>query len=181
MKTYNKWASQKSSIKKRVALLIFGALVFPLLIPIILIKIVPKLDNIMGIGSYDFGNINIVIGLILIITGGIIAFWTIYLQMHLASGTPFPMVPTKNLIISGPFSVCRNPMTLGTILMYFGISVMIGSLASIICFAIFAILLFIYIKGIEEKELAERFGTKYTQYKSNVPFIIPNVFLKAKI
>ena len=176
MQYFIKWASKETSVKYRIAILGLGAILFPLLIPIFLIQIMPRLDAMIGIGSFYYGYINIVIGAILIIVGGTLAFWTIYLQLHIGSGTPFPMVPTKKLIITGPFAICRNPMTLGTIFAYLGLSVIIGSISSIICVLTFAALLLLYVKGIEEKELTNRFGTEYTQYKSRTPFIIPNIF-----
>jgi protein-S-isoprenylcysteine O-methyltransferase Ste14 len=37
------------------------------------------------------------------------------------------------------------------------------------------ILLILYIKNIEEKELEMRFGNEYVKYKANTAFIIPDV------
>jgi protein-S-isoprenylcysteine O-methyltransferase Ste14 len=180
MQFFIKWASRETSVKYRIAIFILGVLLFPLLIPIFLIRIMPRLDAIIGIGSFYYGYINIVIGAILIVVGGILAFWTIILQIQIGSGSPFPMVPTKKLIITGPFAICRNPMTLGTICLYLGLSIIIRSISSIICILTFAALLLIYIKKIEEKELTNRFGFDYTQYKSRTPFIIPNIFTLEK-
>jgi protein-S-isoprenylcysteine O-methyltransferase Ste14 len=83
------------------------------------------------------------------------------------------MLPTKKLLIVGPFKYCRNPMTLGTIIAYVGISILIGSLSSLIVVVIFAATLIGYLKLIEEKELEMRFGSEYIEYKNKTPFIIP--------
>lgn len=37
----------------------------------------------------------------------------------------------------------------------------------------FAALLLLYLKRVEEKELAERFGEEYVAYRREVPFLIP--------
>ena len=98
---------------------------------------------------------------------------TIVIQITLASGTPFPMLPTKKLLIVGPFKYCRNPMTLGTILAYAGTAIWIGSFTALLAVAIFAALLIGYLKLIEEKELLMRFGDEYAEYRKNTPFILP--------
>jgi len=85
------------------------------------------------------------------------------------------MMATQKLLIIGPFKYSCNPMSLGTISMYLGISLYAGSFSSIgiVCFLSFILLL--YLKKIEEKELAERFGEEYLEYKKSTPFIIPKI------
>jgi protein-S-isoprenylcysteine O-methyltransferase Ste14 len=39
----------------------------------------------------------------------------------------------------------------------------------------FAVLLVVYIKSFEEKELEARFGDEYRAYKRNTPFLIPRL------
>ena len=107
------------------------------------------------------------------ILGGFIAFSTIIAQIKYASGTPFPMLPTKKLLVIGPFKYCRNPMTLGTILLYSGIAVMVGSYTALLFVLIFFLILLAYLKLVEEQELALRFGQAYLDYKNDTPFIIP--------
>ena len=116
---------------------------------------------------------NIIVGVAAIIIGGVVAMWTIIAQIRLASGTPFPMLPTKKLLIVGPFKYCRNPMTLGTIIAYAGVSILIGSFTALIATSILAAVLISYLKLIEEKELQMRFGSEYVEYKEKTPFIIP--------
>ncbi len=86
------------------------------------------------------------------------------------------MLPTKKLLVSGPFKYCRNPMTLGTIIAYTGIAILVGSWFSMLFVVVFAALLIAYLKTIEEKELLLRFGSEYAEYKKNTPFIIPTRF-----
>ncbi len=85
------------------------------------------------------------------------------------------MMPTQELLTRGPFRYCRNPMTLGTILAYSGLGIAAGTISGVglvLCFGAFLVL---YIKGIEEKELAERFGEAYLVYKRETPFLIPRL------
>jgi len=173
MNNFQKWQNQNSSNKSRLLALGLGALIFPTMIPALLIFVLPQVDNCLGISSFYRGLGNIIIGVMAIIIGGILAIWTIVNQINLASGTPFPMLPTKKLLIVGPFKYCRNPMTLGTIIAYGGIAILIGSFTALLAVAIIAALLIGYLKIIEEKELEMRFGSEYIEYKKKTPFIIP--------
>jgi protein-S-isoprenylcysteine O-methyltransferase Ste14 len=176
MKNFTKWQNQENSKTNRVWALMIGALIFLFMIPGFQIFICPKFDFYFGIGSFFNGLGNLIVGITAIVAGGIVGMWTIAAQVTLASGTPFPMLPTKKLVIVGPFQYCRNPMTLGTIIAYAGIAILIGSFSAVVVIAIFAALLICYLKMIEEKELEMRFGKDYVEYKRKTPFIIPIPF-----
>jgi protein-S-isoprenylcysteine O-methyltransferase Ste14 len=178
MNKFLKWQNQDHPSKNRVLALLIGALIFPITIPVLLVVVLPRVDNAFGIGSFFYGAGNIIIGALAIIIGGIVAIWTIVIQITLASGTPFPMLPTKKLLVVGPFKYCRNPMTLGTILGYGGIAILVGSFTALLAVGIFAALLIGYLKMIEEKELQLRFGSEYIEYRKETPFIIPIKFKK---
>jgi protein-S-isoprenylcysteine O-methyltransferase Ste14 len=66
-------------------------------------------------------------------------------------------------------------MTLGTILAYLGLSIGAATIVGTIVAAALAALLLVYLKRMEEKELAERFGEEYLAYKRDVPFILPRM------
>jgi len=178
MDRFLKWQKQDTSNKNRALALLVGALIFPITIPVVLVVVMPHVDSAFGINSFFNGAVNLVIGILAILIGGMVAMWTIVIQITLASGTPFPMLPTKKLLIVGPFKYCRNPMTLGTLLAYGGIAILIGSWTALLAVVIFAAFLLGYLKLIEEKELQTRFGSEYNEYKKKTPFIIPIKFRK---
>ena len=180
MNIYKKWQNSDISEGKRLFALVMGALIFPVSIPAILIFLLPQVDKIFGIESFFVGFVNIIMGVIAIIIGGFLALWTIIAQIKLASGTPFPMLPTKKLIIVGPFKYCRNPMTLGTIIAYSGVVILIGSYMALFVIIIFSLMLIVYLKLLEEKELEMRFGQEYLEYKKNTPFILPMNIVKVE-
>jgi protein-S-isoprenylcysteine O-methyltransferase Ste14 len=173
MNNFQKWQAQDNPNKNRLWAFVIGALIFPTTIPACLIIVAPQVDKYLGINSFFNGLSNIIIGVMAIIIGGIVAVWTVVIQINLASGTPFPMLPTKKLLIVGPFKYCRNPMTLGTITAYAGVGISVGSFTALMAVAIFAAILISYLKIIEEKELQMRFGDEYVEYKKKTPFIIP--------
>jgi protein-S-isoprenylcysteine O-methyltransferase Ste14 len=180
MNIYKKWQNNENSKGKHLFALVMGALIFPIGFPAILVILLPQVDKIIGIGSFYVGYGNIIVGVIAIIMGGFLALWTIIAQIKLASGTPFPMLPTKKLLIIGPFRYCRNPMTLGTIIAYSGVAILFGSYTALFVVVIFLLMLLVYLKLIEEKELEMRFGQEYLEYKKNTPFILPIRFVEVQ-
>jgi protein-S-isoprenylcysteine O-methyltransferase Ste14 len=96
-------------------------------------------------------------------------------QFSLGKGTPIPLMATQNLIVKRPYTYCRNPMTLGTAIFYLGVAIWLGSISAIGLGLIYPVGILIYIKLIEERELEERFGFEYLEYKMKTPFLIPSL------
>ena len=82
------------------------------------------------------------------------------------------------VVSSGAFRYVRHPLYLGSILIYFGLTV---STMSLFCLAVLvAISLFYnYIAGYEERLLEAKFGQAYITYKQNTGKWVPN-FAKRK-
>jgi protein-S-isoprenylcysteine O-methyltransferase Ste14 len=158
-----------------VILLIPGFLLV-LLIPYLLLITLPRLDVVLGFPRIMLGVANLILGVTLVALGLFFAWWSIGDQLFKASGTPLPVMPTQKLLIRGPFRLCRNPMTLGTILAYLGLALWVGSISSIILAIVIAGLLILYLKLVEERELEMRFGQDYLNYKLRTPFLIPHNF-----
>lgn len=135
-----------------------------------------NLDSILNFPKRTLGPLNIIIAIKLIIVGFVFAFWSNLIEFAEGEGTPAPIMPTRKLIITGPFCYCRNPMAFGTICVYLGVVIFIGSLSSFILLILLISILLVYIKKIEEKELEARFGLEYLEYKKKVPFIIPKIW-----
>ena len=176
MKRIMKWAEREYGFTPRIIATLLAGVLFVFLIPYFLCQIGPIIDQRLGLPSIAFGLPTSIIGIILILFGLIYALWSIIDQLLLARGTPLPMMATKKLLVSGPFKQCRNPMSFGTLLLYLGISILIGSISSLGMVFAFFIALVAYIKKIEERELEMRFGEEYLTYKRETPFIIPRIF-----
>jgi protein-S-isoprenylcysteine O-methyltransferase Ste14 len=175
MNRYTKWASREYTLKQRVLALIPAFILFVLIIPYTLVVILPRLDSFLHLPVLFFGIVNIISGCLFMVTGAIYGFWSIISQIDRARGTPLPMMPTQKLLVSGPFKQCRNPMTFGTIFLYMGIGIIIGSLSSMIVVMFFGALLLTYVKLVEERELETRFGQEYLDYRAATPFIFPRI------
>ena len=175
MKTYQDFAKQKHSTRKRIIALALAGVFFLFLFPYLIIRWSDRLDQWMGLPGFDMGLVNIIPGIVIGALGFFLAWWSIYAEITIGLGTPLPMIPTQKLVIKPPFTYCRNPMTLGTLLGYVGFGVVIGSISAILIVVLFTSLLLLYVKFIEEKELAVRFGEEYLVYKKKTPFLIPRL------
>lgn len=101
--------------------------------------------------------------------------WAVLWQLLKGKGTPVPLVPTKEFLPTGPYQYCRNPMMLGFFLYLAGWSALFNRTGSWIAAAVLMILLVLEIKFIEEKELEQRFGEAYREYKKKTPFFVPKL------
>lgn len=109
----------------------------------------------------------------MILLGVFFLLWTLKAQKEIGKGTPMPLMATQKLVIQAPYSFTRNPLAFGIINFYFGISIALGSISSMVIILIFSTLILLYIKNIEEKELEQRYGADYLAYKKITPFLIP--------
>src|SRR6266446_5825931 len=91
------------------------------------------------------------------------------LARFVAAGTNIPPnLPTTALVVDGIYGRTRNPLYLGTTLLYLGLSVAAGSLWAIV---LVVPLLWVINVGVivrEERYLERKFGDAYRAYKGRV-------------
>ena len=175
MSRYSKWAQKEHSEAARIIALLPAGILFLILIPYLLLVVSPSLDARLGLDILSPSPASLIIGGFLLAVGLAFAQWSIFIQFTHGRGTPLPIMPTQRLITTGPFQYCRNPMTLGTIIAYLGLSIAAATIVGMLFIVALATLLLVYLKRVEEKELAERFGEDYQAYRRDVPFIIPRI------
>jgi protein-S-isoprenylcysteine O-methyltransferase Ste14 len=175
MSRFKKWSEKEYPFVQRILGLIPAGFLFVFLIPYLLAGISPKIDQYFGLPSISVGTLTLLMGVILIMVGLFYALWSIIDQFFRGRGTPLPVMATQELLVTGPFRHCRNPMTFGTILLYLGVSLIVGSISAVIIVVLLTSTLILYIKKIEERELLERFGDPYLEYKNQTPFLIPKI------
>lgn len=107
-----------------------------------------------------------------------LSLWTVYIQVKQGLGTPIPVMPPKKLLISGPYTFCRNPMVFGGLIYFLGICIFTESMDAFRPVIIAFIILLFWIKTLEEPQLEENFGQAYKEYKQQTPFMIPRILGK---
>jgi protein-S-isoprenylcysteine O-methyltransferase Ste14 len=172
---YPTLSTEEASVRKRAGVLALAAPVFLAIIPARLILAGRALDRLLGLPRVALGWSNTLLGGLLGAVGFAFAMWSIGEQFTLGRGTPIPKVASQELVTTGPYAYTRNPMALGTILMYLGVAVWIGSLMATLIVALLGGLLLSYIKRAEEPTLAARFGDAYRAYRRRTPFLIPRL------
>jgi protein-S-isoprenylcysteine O-methyltransferase Ste14 len=170
-----KQTSREYGPKPRLALLAVAGVIFIIILPLALLRLGGWLDRALGWPALSYPPANAILGGLMALAGWLLGLWTNYVQFTLGRGTPVPVMATQKLLICPPYSYCRNPMALGAIVAYLGVSVVAGSLGAALLWLLGAVVLLTYIRLVEEKEMVARFGEEYLAYRRRVPFIIPRL------
>jgi protein-S-isoprenylcysteine O-methyltransferase Ste14 len=120
------------------------------------------------------------IGLLSILSGMAIRTITIGLE-YIERGGVNRKINASKLVTGGIYSLCRNPMYFGNLLLLFGFGIYANS--SLFTLVIFPFFIFIYYSIIkaEEEFLTQKFGYEYTTYKQKVNQLIPSFRSKGSI
>ncbi len=151
---------------------------FPLLILLIFIVIPPQ-NSFLGSPSLE-SNKNWIALLVACIGLGIRA--SVIGFAYIKRGGLNKKVYADDLVTTGIFAICRNPLYVGNVIIYFSIFLMHGSLI-VLLFGT-ALFTFIYISLIaaEENFLANKFGAQFDEYCAKTPRWLPNLLqLKAAV
>ena len=173
MNRYKRWSERKYNKAQRMMAIIFGGIVFWIVIPFLIVVGSAFMDSWLSLPKVFHRWLNPVIALVLMVAGWLFANWTVKVQFSFGKGTPIPLMATQKLVVKRPYTYCRNPMTLGTTAFYLGVATWTGSISALILALIYPVGILIYIKLVEEKELEQRFGLEYLEYKRRTPFLIP--------
>jgi protein-S-isoprenylcysteine O-methyltransferase Ste14 len=79
----------------------------------------------------------------------------------------------RKLVTDGPYSVCRNPLYLFSIIGAVGVGAEVGSIVIALICGIFAWVIFLLTAKREEPALLATFGDEYRRYCARVPRFIP--------
>ena len=100
-------------------------------------------------------------------TGMVVLLWTVWLMLWRKS-TLSPYGKPQRLLCEGPFRVSRNPIYIGMLLVYLGVSLLWGNLWCFLLLPVLVVMLQVGIIRHEERLLLEHFGEDYRQYCQKV-------------
>ena len=173
MNRYKKWSERENSKAQRMMVVILGGIVFWIITPFFIVVGSAFRDPWLSLPRFFHRVVSTIIALVFMVAGWFFANWTVKVQFSLMRGTPIPMMATQKLVVKRPYTYYRNPMTLGTTAYYLGVAIWTGSLSALLLAMIYPMGISIYIKLVEEKELEQRFGLEYLEYKRRTPFVVP--------
>lgn len=167
-------AGRPQPLGLRVGLLAAGILVFFAGLPLLYVWFGRIIDEHWHVSHPVL--LEIVLGIPTLSSGAVLMIWSVAAQWRIGRGTPAPVAPTSQLIVTGPYELCRNPMLLGAILYHFGLSTLVGSLtAGLLGFGVGLAAGTLYHRLVEEQELELRFGEEYVAYKAETPYLCPRL------
>ncbi|MCW8330143.1 isoprenylcysteine carboxylmethyltransferase family protein [Photobacterium sp. SDRW27] len=131
----------------------------------ILMSGVSKLLPSQGI----FGSIDITISILCVISGSVISLLGV-MAFRRAQTTVNPMLPqgSSTLVTSGIYSISRNPMYVGFLLLLIGLGFFLSSIYSLMLCAVFVLYMNRFQIQPEEEFLESLFFDDYRRYKANV-------------
>lgn len=117
------------------------------------------------------------VGLAIFVIFSLLGLSSAYIMVKLGNGTPLPIDQTTKLVVSGPYRYVRNPMAVAGIGQGLAVS-MIYTSAPIFAYAIIGALLWHFVvRPIEEKDMEQRFGSAYNDYRARVACWVPKSIL----
>jgi protein-S-isoprenylcysteine O-methyltransferase Ste14 len=117
------------------------------------------------------------LGWIVFVFGGALQVWTLrLLKVWGIMGLPeVTRIVESRIITTGPFSVVRHPTYLSHTIMYAGVFLITGVAAVAVITLLDIIVVNALVIPLEDRELIERFGEEYRDYRKRVPAFFPGI------
>jgi len=165
---------EEASVSRAMAIL--GSALFFVVAPMMIAGVVPWLVTHWEFQA-PFAGVELtrVAGIALIIVGlpGLLDSFARFAIQGI--GTPAPVAPTENLVVTGLYRYVRNPIYVAVVAIVLGQATLFGD-ARLLWYGAFLWLAFhLFVVAYEEPTLRETFGSEYEDYRANVPRWIPRL------
>jgi protein-S-isoprenylcysteine O-methyltransferase Ste14 len=125
-----------------------------------------ELDLLMGIERFHF-PLTTVLGLLLLSAGFLLRVWATF-HFYQRQMKVIVLSAQQELITDGPYRFSRNPLYLGgNIFMFYGAALLLGTPSGLVVFTVLIPVADFMIRR-EERQLEEKFGERWLQYKKRV-------------
>ena len=105
--------------------------------------------------------------------GSALGLWSGVSMALRGDGTPLPTATAPTLVLAGPYRFVRNPMAVAGITQGVAVGWYFGSIAVVVYALSGALIWHLFVRPIEERDLSERFGDAYAEYRGRVGLWIP--------
>jgi protein-S-isoprenylcysteine O-methyltransferase Ste14 len=160
--------SQASAAGRSGARDVAGVIALPPFIYLGFLVAATVLEAIAPLALFSaYANVRFVVGALLVLGGFVmIGLGT---RRFVAAGTNIPPnLPTTALVVDGIYGWTRNPLYLGSTLVYVGLSVAAGSLWAILLLVPLLWMMNVGVIAREQQYLERKFGDAYRDYKARV-------------
>ena len=90
-------------------------------------------------------------------------------------GTPAPVAPPQNLVVTGLYRYVRNPIYVAVVAIVLGQALLFGDWRLVVYGALFWLACHVFVVVYEEPTLQRTFGAEYESFCANVPRWIPRL------
>ncbi len=115
------------------------------------------------------------VGWSLLVTASLLGLWSGFTMAWFGRGTPLPMDCANRLVVRGPYRFLRNPMAVAGLAQGSAVALILGSWGCLLYCAAGMLTWNTFVRPVEEKDLAERFGESFSRYRSAVRCWIPRL------
>jgi protein-S-isoprenylcysteine O-methyltransferase Ste14 len=153
---------------------VLGSALFFVVAPCVLAGLVPWWITRWKFGPPLFGlEVTRAVGVLLILVGlpGLVDSFARFALQGL--GTPAPVAPTKNLVVTGLYRYVRNPIYVAIVAIILGQSLLFGDWRLGLLGALSWLAFHLFVIAYEEPTLQRTFGPEYETYRANVPRWVP--------
>src|SRR3954463_3287623 len=154
----------------RRAAAVIGTAIFFVFVPCVLAGVVPwwitRWEFLPPFFDLDATR---AVGILLIVAGlpGLVDSFARFALQGL--GTPAPIAPTQNLVVTGLYRYVRNPIYVALVAVILGQAALFGD-QRLLAYGVLVWLAFhAFVMGYEEPELVRSFGAEYEDFRANVP------------
>ena len=158
------------------AMAVIGSALFFVIAPLVLAGFVPWWVTQWEFRPAFFGvDLTRILGGILIIVGtpGVVDSFARFALEGL--GTPAPIAPPQNLVVTGLYRYVRNPIYIALVAVIFGQALLFGDWRLLWYGGLLWLFFHVWVVMIEEPPLRQTFGMEYEIFRSNVPRWIPRL------
>ncbi len=144
-----------------------GVRIPPPLIVLVILLAGLGLDYVFKTGFSDEAWWLQIVGIVLVVLGLALNLWSAVMYRK-ARTNILPNAADSNLIEIGPFAWSRNPIYLGMLIVFVGISLILNAPLALLFAPLAWFALRFYVIAREEAYLVRRFGDEYTSYQARV-------------
>ena len=153
----------------------FGSAVFFLVGPGIVAGLVPWWISGWTMQATALGWPAQAVGMLLIAAGASVLLDSFSRFALQGLGTPAPVFPTRNLVVTGLYRYVRNPMYLAVLTVILGQSLLLGNARVPAYGALVWLAFHLFVVGYEEPKLRATYGAEYERFWAAVPRWIPRL------
>lgn len=114
-------------------------------------------------------------GAVLLAVATALGVWSAVSMTVEGEGTPLPSQMARHLVVTGPYRFVRNPMAVAGIAQGVAVGLLLGSWMVVVYSLCGSVLWNTVVRPLEERDLDERFGAEFTDYRSRVSCWVPTI------